>query len=78
VRSRDMTKREQFITCLGDAHAMEVGIEMTLQKHIADSKGQPKVRTGLAKHLKETKRHTRATKQALTVLGGSHPMVKQG
>ena len=57
---------------------MEVGIVSTLQKHIADAKGQPKVRAALAKHLAETKRHATAMKQALASLGGSHPVVKEG
>lgn len=73
-----MTKREQFIQWLGDAHAMEVGIVSTLEKHIADAKGQPKVRSALVKHLAETKRHATAMKKALASLGGSHPYLKEG
>src|ERR1700712_2829942 len=73
-----MTKREQFIQWLGDAHAMEVGIVSTLEKHIADAKGQPKVRAALAKHLAETKRHATEMKKALASLGGSHPYLKEG
>ncbi len=73
-----MTKREQFIQWLGDAHAMEVGIVSTLEKHIADAKGQPKVRAALAQHLKETKRHAEEMKKALASLGGSHPVLKEG
>src|SRR3954466_6511506 len=73
-----MTKQEQFILWLGDAHAMEVGIVTTLEKHIADAKGLPKVRAALAKHLGETKRHATAMKKALTSLGGTHPAVREG
>jgi ferritin-like metal-binding protein YciE len=73
-----MTKREQLIQWLGDAHAMEVGMVSTLEKHIADAKGLPKVRTALTKHLGETKRHATAMKKALASLGGSHPFVKEG
>jgi ferritin-like metal-binding protein YciE len=73
-----MTKREQLIQWLGDAHAMEVGIVSTLEKHIADAKGQPKVRAALSKHLGETKRHATTMKQALASLGGSHPIFKEG
>jgi len=57
---------------------MEVGIVSTLEKRIADAKGQPKVRAALAKHLAETKRHATAMKQALASLGGSHPYLKEG
>ena len=57
---------------------MEVGIVSTLEKHIADAKGQPKVRAGLTKHLKETKRHATEMKKALAALGGSHPVVREG
>lgn len=73
-----MTKREQLISWLGDAHAMEVGIVSTLEKHISDAKGQPKVRAGLTKHLQETKNHAAAMKKALSSLGGSHPVVREG
>jgi ferritin-like metal-binding protein YciE len=73
-----MTKREQLILWLGDAHAMEVGIVSTLEKHIADAKGLPKVRAALTKHLGETKRHATAMKKALSSLGGSHPVVREG
>ncbi len=50
-----MTKKDQLIAWLGDAHAMEVGIVSTLEKHIADAKGQPKVKAALNAHLRETK-----------------------
>src|SRR3954466_3249970 len=73
-----MTKQEQFILWLGDAHAMEVGIVTTLEKHIADAKGLPKVRAALTKHLAETKRHATEMKKALASVGGTHPMLKEG
>jgi ferritin-like metal-binding protein YciE len=73
-----MTKREQLIAWLGDAHAMEVGIVSTLEKHAADAKGQPKVRGAITKHLSETKKHATAMKQALASLGGSHPVIREG
>jgi len=73
-----MTKREQFIAWLGDAHAMEVGIVSTLEKHAADAKGQPKVVGALKKHLNETKKHATAMKQALASVGGSHPVIREG
>ena len=73
-----MTKREQLIQWLGDAHAMEVGIVSTLEKHIADAKGLPKVRAALTKHLRETKSHATEMKKALASLGGSHPVLKEG
>ncbi len=57
---------------------MEVGIVSTLGKHIADAKGQPKVRAALAKHRVETKRHAAEMKKALASLGGSHPYLKEG
>ncbi len=73
-----MTKREQLIAWLGDAHAMEVGIVSTLEKHIADAKGQPRVRATLTKHLRETKTHATAMKLALNSLGGTHPVIREG
>lgn len=73
-----MTQREQFIEWLGDAHAMEVGLVTTLEKHIADAKGLPKLRSALSKHLAETKRHAAAMKKALAAMGGTHPVLKEG
>jgi ferritin-like metal-binding protein YciE len=73
-----MTKREQLITWLADAHAMEVGIVSTLEKHAADAKGQPKVRAAITKHLRETKQHAKTVKKALESLGGSHPVLREG
>jgi ferritin-like metal-binding protein YciE len=73
-----MTKREKFIQWLADAHAMVVGIVSTLEKHIADAMGQPKVRAALSKHLQETKRHATEMKKALEAIGGSHPVLKEG
>jgi ferritin-like metal-binding protein YciE len=73
-----MTKKEQFIVWLGDAHAMEVGMISTLQKQISDAKGHPKVRAALTKHLSETKRHASEMKKALASMGGSHPIFKEG
>src|SRR6478609_531310 len=73
-----MTQREQFILWLGDAHAMEVGLIDTLQKHAADAKGSPKVRKALARHAAETKRHAAEMKKALASMGGSHPYVREG
>ena len=57
---------------------MEVGIVTTLEKHIADAKGLPKVRAALTKHLRETKGHASEMKKALAAMGGSHPMLKEG
>ncbi len=73
-----MTKREQFIQWLGDAHAMEVGIVTTLEKHIVDAEKLPKARAALTKHLRETKRHATEMEKALASLGGSHPVLKEG
>lgn len=57
---------------------MEVGIVTTLEKHMADAKGQPAVRGALAQHLKETKRHAEEMKKALAAMGGNHPVLKEG
>jgi Uncharacterized protein conserved in bacteria len=73
-----MTQREQLIAWLGDAHAMEVGIVTTLEKHIADAEGLPKVRAALKKHLTETKKHATAVKQALKSLDAGHPVIREG
>lgn len=77
-RYGNMTKREQFIQWLSDAHAMEVGIVSTLEKHAADAKDLPKVRAGLNKHLKETKRHAADLEKALKSLGSGPAILKEG
>ncbi len=59
-----MTKKDQLIYWLGDAHALEVGLVTTLEKQIAEAKGLPKVRALLSKHLAETKKHATAIKNA--------------
>lgn len=73
-----MTKREQFIQWLSDAHAMEVGIISTLEKHAADAKGLPKIRAAINKHLKETKRHAAEMKKALATFGAAPSVLKEG
>jgi ferritin-like metal-binding protein YciE len=73
-----MTKHEQLIAWLGDAHAMEVGIITTLEKHIVDAKGQPQVVSALKKHLGETKKHATAVKNALKSLDAGHPVIREG
>lgn len=73
-----MTKKDQLIYWLGDAHAMEVGLVTTLEKQIAEAKGLPKVRALLSKHLADTKKHATAVKNALASLGGSHPVIQEG
>lgn len=73
-----MTKREQLIVWLGDAHAMEVGIVSTLERHIAAAKGHAKVKSALTVHLRETKKHAEIVKKALESLGGSHPVIREG
>jgi ferritin-like metal-binding protein YciE len=73
-----MTKKDQLIYWLGDAHALEVGLVTTLEKQIAEAKGLPKVSALLTKHLAETKKHATAVKNALESLGGSHPVIQEG
>lgn len=73
-----MTKREQLIQWLSDAHAMEVGIASTLEKHAADAKDQPKVRAAINKHLKETKRHAADLEKVLSSLGSGPAILKEG
>ncbi len=54
---------------------MEVGIVSTLEMHANDAKDQLKVRAAITKHLRETKKHATAMKQALTSLGRSHTVI---
>jgi len=57
---------------------MEVGIVSTLEKHADDAKGQPEVRAAITKHLRRTKKHATAMKQALISHGRSHPVIREG
>lgn len=73
-----MTKREQFIQWISDAHAMEMGLVTALEKQIADAQEQPKLLAALANHLIETKTHAAKMERILTQLGTSPSLVKEG
>lgn len=73
-----MTKKEQLIVWLRDAHAMETGIGPTLEKHAADAKEMPKVKAAITRHLKETKRHVADVAKCLTLLGADTSTIKTG
>jgi len=73
-----MTKREQFLQWLADAHAMEMGIVTSLEKHIVDAKGQSEIKSALQNHLRQTKNHAKEIGKALESLGGGRPVIKEG
>jgi ferritin-like metal-binding protein YciE len=64
-----METHDQIVTWLRDAHAMELSIESTLQRHIEDAKDLPDVRLRLEQHLAETRSHARRVAECLTSLG---------
>lgn len=66
-----MENHPQIVTWLRDAHAMELSVENTLQRHIQDAKDQPEVRARLEQHLAETRRHARRVAECLESLGAS-------
>lgn len=57
---------------------MEFGAVSTSEKHADDAKGQPKVRAAITKHLRETKKHATAMKQALSSPAGGQPVIREG
>jgi len=66
-----MESTEQLVTWLRDAHAMELSVENTLQRHLQDAGNLPEVRARLEQHLVETRSHARRVASCLEQLGAT-------
>lgn len=65
-----MTTRDQLITWLNDAYAMEQALEETLKQHAADAKDDVEVHGRIERHIEETRNQAATVKECLQSLGG--------
>lgn len=71
-----MEHKQQIITWLKDAHALEQGLESILQTHIAEAQSAPEMQERLRQHLGETREHRARVAATLTALGESPSRLK--
>lgn len=71
-----MEQKQQIITWLKDAHAMEQGQENLLQGQIREVRDMPEMEQRLQQHLAETRGHRERVAAALSLLGESPSTVK--
>lgn len=71
-----MTTRDQLITWLNDAYAMEQALEETLKQHAADAKDDVEVHGRIQRHIEETRNQAVTVKECLQSLGGEVSGVK--
>ncbi len=70
--------KEQLISWLNDAYAMEEQITKVLENHAKDAKDHPTLQARLQQHLEETRRHADLDKQMIQQLGGETSSLKSG
>ncbi|PXY31046.1 ferritin-like domain-containing protein [Prauserella muralis] len=66
-----MSSRDQLITWLNDAYAMEQALEETLRGHAKDAKDEPDVQARIEQHIEETRSQATAVRECIESLGGS-------
>jgi ferritin-like metal-binding protein YciE len=71
-----MEHKQQIITWLKDAHALEQGLENILQTQIAEAQSAPEMQERLRQHLEETRQHRTRVAAALSALGESPSRLK--
>ena len=71
-----LAQKEQLITWLNDAHAMELSLEKNLEDHIKDAANISELRDGLEEHLLATRRHAIRITEAVHRLGGTLSQVR--
>lgn len=71
-----MEQKQQIITWLRDAHAMEQGQENLLQSQIREARDIPEMQQRLQQHLTETRGHRERVAAALAQLGEAPSAVK--
>ena len=65
-----LAQKEQLVTWLNDAHAMERSLEKILEDHVKHAAPFPDVRDRLEEHLLATRRHAMRLAQAIQAMGG--------
>ena len=71
-----MNKREQIITWLNDAYAMERALEMMLEKQTVNTAVHRAIRDRAGIHLDETRAHAEHLERCLQMLGGERSVLK--
>lgn len=69
-------EKEQLITWLRDAHAMERNTETVLAQHLQEARDYPDLAAQLELHLRQTREHSRNVEDCLTNLGATASLVK--
>lgn len=65
-----MSGREQLISWLNDAYAMEQALEETLERHAKDAGDDPEVHARITRHIDETRSQAEKVKGCVESLGG--------
>ncbi len=73
-----MTQRDELISWLNDAYAMEETNIKILEGHIDDMKGYPEIRARLQQHLSETRQHAARLKACIESIGAKISRSKMG
>ncbi|WP_053615376.1 ferritin-like domain-containing protein [Nocardiopsis sp. NRRL B-16309] len=66
-----MSSREQLITWLNDAYAMEKALEEVLERHAKDAEDHPEVHARITRHIDETREQAETVRGCIDALGGS-------
>lgn len=66
-----MNAKEQVMSWLNDAYAMETSITQVLENHVKDAREHPDIQSRLQGHLGETRKQAERVKDCITQLGGS-------
>lgn len=70
--------RDQIVSWLNDAYAMEQSITQVLENHVKDAEDHPQLQARLQQHLTETKHHAELVKGCIERLGGGTSSIKAG
>ncbi|WP_199431420.1 YciE/YciF ferroxidase family protein [Qaidamihabitans albus] len=66
-----MSSRDQVITWLNDAYAMEQALEETLERHAKDAQGEnEEVHERIQRHIQETRDQAATVRECIESLGG--------
>ena len=73
-----MSTKDQLISWLNDAYAMETGLLPILQNHADDAKADPEAAARLTAHAQETRRHVQRVQECIENLGGRVSALRAG
>ncbi len=64
-------KKDQLISWLNNAHAMEMALVQVLENHARDARNLPHVQERIRAHIDETHQHIQRLRQAIALAGAS-------